>query len=141
MQHQKVGARAEYRQEEGQRIRNSASIVKKFPELKTLTVELAYYTSDGVNKSSQFKYMVNLESAKSAFCFDCRNKECVRGDFDLVDELTNAVTGHYSSVNGEKRCLGWRSKTTIVTARCPNILRYKFTLGYKPVGRRKIGSR
>ncbi len=134
MQPQKVGARAEYRQEEGERIRNSASIAKKFPELKTLTVELAYYTSDGVNRSSQFKYKVNLDNAKSVFWFDCLNKECVRGDFDLGDDLSNAVSGHCTSVNGKKRCLGWLNKTSIGSVRCHNILRYKLTLGYKPVG-------
>ena len=101
MHHQKVGARAEYRQQQGQRVRDSGSLADKFPELKSLTVELTYYDSEGVTRSSQIKYTVNLTNAKSLFRFDCQNDQCVRGDFDLSDELTSAVAGHLTTVTGE----------------------------------------
>ncbi len=130
MYQQKIGARAEYRQQEGQRIRNSATLTETFPELKSLTVNLAYYNSDGVTKSSQIKYVVNLDNAKSVFSFNCLNKECVRGDFDLSADLTNAVAARQTSAAGERFCQGWLSKETIGTVRCRHILRYKFSLGY-----------
>jgi hypothetical protein len=136
MNRQKIGARAEYRQQEGQRIRDSASLTQTFPELKSLTVDLVYYNSDGVTKSSQIKYTVNLDNARAVFCFDCLNRECVRGDFDLSDEITNAVAVRRASVSGEKRCPGWLSKSTIGTVQCQNILRYKFNLGYARPQRR-----
>jgi|SRR5882724_8570941 len=134
MHHQKIGARAEHRQQEGHRIRSSGSLAEKFPELKSLTVNLAYYNSDGLTKSSQFKYMVNLENARSVFCFDCLNKECIRGDFDLSNQLSNAVSDRETSVSGEICCQGWLSKNTIDTVRCHHILRYKFSLGYDSEG-------
>jgi len=130
MYQQKIGARAEYRQQEGQRIRNSAPLTETFPELKSLTVNLAYYNSDGVTKSSQIKYVVNLDNAKSVFCFNCLNKECIRGDFDLSADLTNAVAARQTTLTGERLCHGWLSKNTIGTVRCGHILRYKFSLGY-----------
>ncbi|PYK96474.1 MAG: hypothetical protein DME18_03695 [Verrucomicrobia bacterium] len=131
MHRQNVGARAVHRQQEGERIRNSASLAQKFPELKALTVNLAYYNSDRVTKSTQFKYTVNLNNARSVFCFDCLNKECVRGDFDLSEELTNAVAAHRTTAAGEMSCQGWLSKDTIDTVHCHNILRYKLSLDYK----------
>ena len=132
MHQQKIGARAEYRQQEVQRIRSSASLTEMFPALKSLTVNLAYYNSDGVTRSSQIKYVVNLNNAKSVFCFSCLNNECVRGDFDLSAELSNAVAAHQATVTGEMTCQGWLSKNTIGTVRCHHILRYKFILGYDP---------
>jgi len=130
MRQQRIGVRAQHRQQESERIKSSSTLTEKFPELKSLTVDLAYYDSDGVTRSSQYKYMVNLENARSVFCFDCRNQECVAGDFDLSQEITNAVAAHSTSVTGERRCLGWLNKATIDSVHCQNILRYKFSLGY-----------
>ncbi len=130
MQQQRFGARAEYQQGEDQRVKNSASLAAKFQKLKSLTVDLAYYGADGDTKSSQIKYSVNLQNARSVFRFSCPNNECVRGDFDLTKDLAAAVSARRTSVTGEIVCQGWRSRTTIDTAHCNNVLRYKLTLGY-----------
>ena len=130
MNYHKIGARAEYRQQEGQRILNSASLADKFQQLKSLKVDLKYYDPEGVTKGSEIKYTVNLDNAKSVFRFDCQNGECIRGDFDLSAELTKAVDAHHITATGEMCCQGWRSKATIDTVPCRNILRYKLSLGY-----------
>ena len=130
MHHQKVGARAEYRQQQGQRVRDSGSLADKFPQLKSLTVDLTYYDSERVSQSSQIKYTVNLSNAKSVFRFNCQNNECIRGDFDLSDELAKAVAARRKLLVGELCCQGWRDKTSINTLPCNNILRYKLNLAY-----------
>jgi hypothetical protein len=130
MHQQRFGARAEYRQLEDQRVKDSASLAKKFQKLKSLKVELSYYNPDGATKSSHIKYSVNLENAKSIFRFSCPNNECVRGDFDLTKKLAAAVAARRKIVAGEMVCQGWRNRTTIKTARCLNILHYKLTLSY-----------
>ena len=130
MYQQRLGARAEYRQREGQRVKDSVSLADKFPKLKTLTVGLAYYDPDAITRASQLKYEVNLANAKSVFRFNCPNSECVQGDFDLTDELAEAVAARRTSVTGELSCQGWQSKTTINTVHCHNILRYKLSLAY-----------
>jgi hypothetical protein len=130
MYHHQIGARAEYRLQEDQRIKDSASLSDKFRELKSLTVDLAYYNPEGVNKSSQIKYTVNLANAKSVFRFSCPNNECVRGDFDLSEEVARAVATRRSTAAGEMCCQGWRSKATIDTIPCHHILRYKLSLVY-----------
>jgi hypothetical protein len=73
---------------------------------------------------------VNLAHAKSLFRFSCPNGECVGGDFDLSVALANAVAGRQESAEGELVCQGWRSRTTIDTLPCHNILRYKLSIGY-----------
>jgi hypothetical protein len=130
MPQHKIGARAEYRQKEGQRIINSPSLSKKFPKLKSLRVNLEYFPSDGAIRSSQIKYVVNLDHAKSVFRFDCLNKECIRGDFDLTEVLAKAVAARQTTATGELRCHGWRNKESIKTTYCRNILRYKLNLSY-----------
>ena len=40
MHHQKLGPRAEYRRQERERIKNSATLAEKFEQLKSLIVEL-----------------------------------------------------------------------------------------------------
>ena len=128
--HQKVGPRAEYRRQEGERIMNSPTLAERFEQLKSLTVDLAYFGPENVAQSSQVKYTVNLAHAKSVFRFDCPNQECVQGDFDLSANLAKAVAVGHTSVSGEVICQGWRSKTTIDKVYCGHILRYKLTVGY-----------
>ena len=126
----KIGPRAEYRQSEDKRIKETPSLAEKFTQLKSLTLDLAFYNPGGVTKSSQIKYTVNLANARSALTFSCLNNECVRGDFDLSEELAQAVKSKRKSVSGEKICQGSRNRASIGTALCLNILRYKFTMGY-----------
>lgn len=126
----RIGARAEYRLQQDQRIRDSVSLSKKFKKLKSLTVDLTYYSRKGATKNSHVKYTVNLAHAKSVFRFDCFNTECVGGDFDLSDKLASAVAGRLTTATGEICCQGWRSKATIGTVRCHNILRYTLSLAY-----------
>jgi hypothetical protein len=127
---QKKGARAEYREQQRQRVKESDSLSDRFPKLRSLTVHLNYSSPGDVIESRQLNYVVNIDNAKSVFRFDCPNDECIRGDFDLTEELANAVTKHHSNTTGEISCAGWRSKTTIGTIHCPNSLRYKLRLAY-----------
>ena len=130
MYQQKLGARAEYRQEEAQRVKDSPSLAARFQHLKSLTVVLKFYNSEGGPKTSEMKYEVNLKGAKSVFRFNCPNDECIRGDFDLTEEIAQAVAARRKTASGEVVCQGWRSKTTINSVHCHNILRYELNLAY-----------
>jgi hypothetical protein len=122
--------RSEYLQQEKLRVDGSAVLAEKYPKLHTLTVDLGYYSEEGIARSSQVKYTVNLEHAKSIFRVGCHNQECVRGDFDLTEVIAAAVAARKTSVSGELCCQGWRNRAGIDTIPCRNLLRYKLTLGY-----------
>jgi hypothetical protein len=126
----KLSPRAEYLQQEHQRVKDSASLQERYRDLKSLTVEIAYFESEGRSRRGEMKYTVNLAHAKSLFRFSCPNNECVGGDFDLSTELANAVAARHETASGELVCQGWRSKTTIDNLPCHNILRYKLTIGF-----------
>lgn len=122
--------RAKFRKSEGLRILKSANLSATYPKLKSLNVELSFFPPDGINRSGQIKYAVNLAHAKSVFRFDCLNKECVRGDFDLSEVLAQAVAGRETTAMGEMCCRGWRNKDSVRKMHCRNILRYKLRLAY-----------
>ena len=122
--------RAEFRQQENLRINASPNLAEKFPELKSLSVDLTYYDSEELHKASQIKYTVNLNNAKSAFSFMCPNNECVGGDFDLSEKLAGAVAARLATATGEILCQGWQSKTTIDSVHCHKALRYTLKLEY-----------
>src|SRR5258705_12065461 len=102
----RTNPRAEYRLRQSQRVLESVSLAEKFPRLKGLTVNLAYFDSEGVNKNSEMKYKVNVSHAKSMFCFVCQSGECVGGDFDLSEALAQAVAGKRKPAIGEFRAQG-----------------------------------
>jgi len=126
----KTSARAEYRLRESLRVNNSVSLAEKFPKLKSLMVDLAYFDTDGFTRSGGMKYKVNVQHAKSVFSFVCPSGECVGGDFDLSGAVTQAVTGRHKIAEGEIRCLGVRTRPKGDKTPCHNLLRYKLTLGY-----------
>ena len=130
MYRQRIGLRAEYRDQEGERVKASPSLADKFRKLKSLIVKLGYYNPKGLAPNSQLNYVVNLENAKSVFRFRCPNEECIRGDFDLTKELASAVAKKRTTVTGELSCQGWQNKAAIDTVHCHNILRYKLKLAY-----------
>jgi hypothetical protein len=126
----KTNPRAEFRLREIQRVNSSVSLAEKFPKLKTLTVDLAYFDTDGLTKSGEVRYKVNVLHAKSIFSFVCPSGECMGGDFDLSGAVAQAVTGRRKMAEGEIRCQGSRSKPKEDKVPCRNLLRYKLTLGY-----------
>jgi hypothetical protein len=126
----KLSPRAEYLQQEHQRVQDSASLLDRFQELKALSVEIAFFDHQGLIRRGEMKYSVNLAHAKSRFRFSCPNGECVGGDFDLSIELAKAVAARQISAAGEMVCQGWRSRTMIDKLSCHNILRYKLSIGY-----------
>jgi hypothetical protein len=130
MYHTKSGARAEYRQQQRQLARDSASLADTFRELKSLTLDLSYFTPNNPTRTNEIKYSVNLAHAKSLFRFECQNAECVGGDWDLSGELAKAIATRRTTLSGEMTCQGWRSKATIEKVRCHNVLRYNLSLGY-----------
>jgi hypothetical protein len=126
-----AGPRFEYREQENQRAKDSPTLADKFRQLKSLIVDLGYYSREGVTKNNQIKYTPNLDKARSVFRIDCPNNGCIGGDFDLTEQLAAAVAAHRTTVTGEMCCQGWQSKTTIDTVHCHNILRYKLSLAYQ----------
>ena len=124
------GLRFDYREQEGQRVKDSASLSDTFPQLKSLAVDIGFYNAAGVTKNTQIKYTPNLEKAKSVFRIDCPNNGCIGGDFDLSDQLVKAVTARRTTVTAEMSCQGWQSKTTVDAVHCHNILRYTLNLAY-----------
>ena len=124
------GPRFDYRTQENQRVKESPTLSSQFPQLKSLIVHLGYFGPKGLSKNSQIKFTPNLENARSVFRIDCPNNGCIRGDFDLTEELADAVAAHCTTVTGEMYCEGWQSKTTIDTVPCHNVLRYTLNLAY-----------
>ena len=122
--------RAEYRRQQVERVNLSATLAEKFPRLKLLVVRLEYFDSNRLARNGQIKYKANLEHAKSLFCVNCPNGECVGGDFDLTDALAQAVKRRDKAVEGELRCQGQRHKAKAEKVPCQSLLRYRLTLGY-----------
>ena len=126
----KTNPRAEYRLNQIQRVNQSASLAEKFPRLKSLQVDLRYFEPNGLTRTGELRYKVNVEHAKSLFSFVCQSGECLGGDFDLSNAVTEAVAKRRKIAEGEIRCAGTRAAAKETARPCQNLLRYKLTLGY-----------
>ena len=131
IQPRKTNPRIEYRLLQSERIKSSASLAESFPKLKSLRVDLEYFDTTGITRNGGMKYKANLEHAKSIFCFNCLNGDCVGGDFDLSQQLSRAIASRQKVVTGELRCQGVRhNKERKDRVPCQSLLCYKLTLGY-----------
>lgn len=126
----KFDPQKEYRQQEKARIGAAPAIAQQFKELTALEVDLQYFEPDSLRRVGNLKYTVNLAHAKAAFSFHCPNNQCVGGDFDLSQELANAVEGRCKVTSGELSCQGWAHKKQIDDVRCQHVLRFAFHLRY-----------
>ena len=126
----KTNPRVEYRRREIQRVNDSISLAEKFPKLDSLTVNLVYFDADGLTKTGEVRYKVNVRHAKSVFSFVCPSAECMNGDFDLSEAVALAVTGRRKIAEGEIRCQGFHIRAKEAKTPCQNLLHYKLTLGY-----------
>ena len=126
----KIGARGKYLMEERERIKLSPTLADTFPGLKSLSALLSYFGPFGRTPQSEVKYTFNLAHSKALFRFACPNNECVAGNFDLSTELARAVAERRETIQGELRCQGWQSKTTIDQVCCDHVLRYKLMLEF-----------
>ena len=130
MYRHRIGPRWEHKDKESQRAKASPSLAEKFQQLKSLTVSLNHQTREGNAYGSQITHVVNLGNARSVFRMDCRNDECIRGDFDLTKQLAKAVAQRAKTVTGEICCQGWESRARINQVKCHSVLRYKLKLAY-----------
>src|SRR5262249_39577466 len=130
MQSRKMNPRAEYRLRQIQRASDSVSLAEKFPNLKSLTVDLAYFEADGLTRNGALRYKVNLQHAKSVFSFVCPSRECFGGDFDLSEAVAGAVSRRKKIVEGERQCHGNQTRPNQAPVPCHYLLRYKLTLAY-----------
>jgi len=131
LQTRKKSPRVEHRLLESKRVAESASLAQTFPTLKSLKVELEFFDSRGNTRNGGMTYRANLEHAKSVFCFNCMNGDCVGGDYDLSANLSAAVLAKRKQVTGELRCQGIRhNRERKEQTPCQSILRYILSLGY-----------
>ena len=128
--------RAEHRQAQRQRVDEAVSMAKKYPQLKTLKVELEFVNREGMTKTTEMKYSANPEHAKSVLVFVCPSSECCGGDFDLTAKLAEAVTKRRTKVKGEMHCLGTHKKASGQIEPCRSLLRYTLDLVYSGRQRR-----
>ncbi len=132
MQTSKRNPRAEYRQKQRERVEASQAMAEKFPSLKSLAARLAYHDADGHGKPREMKCTVNVDHAKSVFCFACPSGECIAGDFDLTQALAKAIAGRKKMIEGDLRCHGYRVRGAQGKVQCQVVLHYKLTLDYNP---------
>ncbi len=129
--YRKVNPRAEYRLRRTEQINSSPTLAERFSRLKSLRVTIDYFDSTGAARTGGMKYKVNLAHAKSLLSFNCINFDCVGADYDLAEDLAQAVAARRKVLEGELRCQGTRQNKELKEGRpCQGVLRYKLTLGY-----------
>jgi len=62
------GPRFDYREQESLRVKESPSLASKFPQLKSLTVDLGYYNAAGVARTARSN--ISRTWTRQSQCFD-----------------------------------------------------------------------
>jgi len=127
----KSALRKEARQKAFERREKSPNITVAYPQLKTLTVNLVYFSREVVSWGHGVIYRANLETTKSTLHFQCPNALCSGGGFDLSQDLGTAVAGVRHSVVRAVKCPGFCELETGKTAACDSKLHFKMILTYK----------
>jgi hypothetical protein len=122
--------RAEHRQAQRERSDEANRLAQKYPNLKSLTVQLKFGGRASVMSTTGMKYSLNLTHAKSVLVIACPSPECIGGDFDLTTKLATAVAELRTQVGGEMHCLGSHKHSAGASAPCRSLLHYTLNLAY-----------
>ena len=139
---QKSELRKEDRRRTSERVEKSAILAVRYPELKTLVLNLVYFGRGIASWGYGVRYWTNLVTAKSALYFRCPDSLCKDGGFDLSANLSSAVAQHQRSVVGAMRCPGYRDQTS-KRVPCESILHFKINLAFNqpsPVATRRFAN-
>ncbi len=123
--------RKAFRRKAFERAEKSPILAMKYPQLKTLTVDLLYFDREIVSFGHGLRYRANLETAKSMLQFTCPSTLCHRGGFDLSNELSSAIAERRKALDGELHCHGSRDQESGKTIPCESILHFKMILAFK----------
>ena len=126
----KLNPRQEYRLKQREQIEASPLMSVKFPKLKKLKVTLEYYEATGTTKNGELKCTLNVAHARSTLWFACPGVDCLKGDFNLTEALSKAVTERRKVLTGELHCQGTRKRGDQQRVPCLTLLRYKLNLNY-----------
>lgn len=114
-----------------QRVEKSTSLAVRYPQLKTLTVNLLYFDRDIVPWGHGLLYRANLQTARSLLHFHCPSSCCNGGGFDLSKHLNSAVAEHRKSIDCQVPCRGSRDQESGKMVRCESVLHFKMSLTFK----------
>lgn len=126
----KRSPRQQYRLKQQAQIEASPLMSVQFPRLKALQANLEFFGSGGTTRNGQLKCKLNVAHAKAALWFACPGVECLEGDFDLSQALSQAVDGQQKTVVGELCCRGTRKHGSHDPEACGTLLRYRLSLIY-----------
>lgn len=68
--------------------------------------------------------------ANADFTFRCKNTECVKGGFELTEEIQKMVESFETHRTGRRVCQGWDGKANIGHQRCYYELNFVINIGY-----------
>jgi hypothetical protein len=123
--------RKEARQRAFERGEKSPCIAVAYPQLKTLAVNIVYFSREIASWGHGVYYEANLKTAKSTLHFQCPSSLCSGGGFDLSKDLSAAAAGRRNSIVRAVRCPGFCDLENGQTAPCQSKLHFKMILTYK----------
>jgi|APSaa5957512535_1039671.scaffolds.fasta_scaffold29284_1 hypothetical protein len=118
-----------------QKIINAGFIKDIYPELKEINFEFKIENPDGLSISPNYKPSYSkskrLPQHSACFQFECKDRECVNGGFNLTKEIKNMIQVHKLESSGQLICQGWQDPQRINQHHCLIELNYIIRILYK----------
>lgn len=82
-----------------------------YPNVKEIAFDFKFEDPDGLVISPSYKPSCSsykrLPQHSAFFEYECKNRECVDGGFNLTNEITNMIRDHKTEKSGQLTCQGW----------------------------------
>jgi len=111
---------------------NTLQIISIYPEVQEIIINLTY-NYDEYECSNQEETKIFTPDHKAFFKFECKNKDCIYGGFNISNEIFNLINSKQESQEGKLICNGYQDYESFVTKNyhCYCELDYKIVIKYK----------
>ena len=100
-----------------------------FPTVRKIAIQVTFTDADQASDMSWREYTLTPE-AEHPVKFDCPERDCVSGGFDLSEAMAKAVAESQSVTEGRLNCPGWVEISGGGKGRCLVGLHYRLKIDY-----------
>ena len=116
----------ERRDQRVQREDAAGKLLKRVPDLATLSLVIRETRPEGCVSNTQYTRRVVVEHAPALFEVPCSYPQCEDGGYDVTREILTALNGHQETFEGTVSCRG-----RCATLDCARVLHYVATATYR----------
>jgi hypothetical protein len=111
--------------------RNAQLLEAEHPAVEEIRVDLEFTDPSGFRQPLRQPTRLFTSRERAFFEFECPDRECISGGFNLSSTVRDAVNSRLPDATGQVDCQGWLDRERIRKHRCFLRCKFQINITYK----------